>query len=134
MRLSLNGTDATNGAEATDRGWAGRPVGSGPADQGRYWPFQDWTFANQSGENKGAYADARLRSIATAAGLDVAAWDACRATGEQQAAVRSDTAQALAGGVNATPTMILGRQTIVGLRSATELGLMIEAAAAAAGG
>ena len=104
------------------------------AEQGRYWPFQDWTFANQSGENKGAYADARLRSIATAAGLDVAAWDACRVTGEQQAAVRSDTAQALAAGVNATPTMTLNGQTIVGLRSATELGLMIEAAAAAAGG
>ena len=104
------------------------------ADQGRYWPFQDWTFANQSGENKGAYADARLRSIATAAGLDVTAWDACRVTGEQQAAVRSDTAQALAGGVNASPTMTLNGQTIVGLRSATELGLMIEAAAAAAGG
>ena len=104
------------------------------ADQGRYWPFQDWTFANQSGENKGAYADARLRSIATEAGLDVAAWDACRVTGEQQAAVRSDTAQALAAGVNATPTMTLNGQTIVGLRSATELGLMIEAAAAATGG
>ena len=102
------------------------------ADQGRYWPFQDWTFANQSGENNGAFADGRLRSIATAAGLDVTAWDACRATGVQQAAVRSDTAQALAGGVNATPTMTLGGQTIVGLRSVTELGQMIEAAAATA--
>ena len=104
------------------------------ADQGRYWPFQDWTFANQSGENKGAFADGRLRSIATAAGLDVTAWDACRATGLQQAAVRSETAQALAGGINATPTMTLGGQTIVGLRSVTELGRMIEAAAAAAVG
>ena len=102
------------------------------ADQGRYWPFQDWTFANQSGENKGAFAEGRLRSIATAAGLDVTAWDACRATGEQQAGVRSDTLQALAAGVNATPTMILGGQTIVGLRTVTELGQMIEAAAAAA--
>lgn len=103
------------------------------ADQGRYWPFQDWTFANQSGENKGAFAEGRLRSIATASGLDVIAWDACRATGEQQAAVRSDTLQALAAGVNATPTMILGGQTIVGLRTVTELGHRIEAAAAAAG-
>jgi len=102
------------------------------ADQGRYWPFQDWTFANQSGENKGAFAEGRLRSIATASGLDVTTWDACRATGEQQAAVRSDTAQALAAGVNATPTMILGGQTIVGLRTVTELGQMIEAAASAA--
>ena len=102
------------------------------ADQSRYWPFYDWAFANRSGENRGAFADGRLRSIATAAGLDVVAWDACRATGAQQAAVRSDTAQALAAGVNATPTMILGGQTIVGLQSAAELGRLIEAAAAAA--
>ena len=103
------------------------------ADQGRYWPFHDWLFANQDGENKGAFADARLRAMATSAGLDVVAWDACRATGDQQRAVRSETGQATASGVNATPTMILNGETIVGLRSAAELGQKIQAAAAAAG-
>jgi protein-disulfide isomerase len=104
------------------------------AEQGRYWPFQDWTFANQAGENKGAFAAGRLKAIATAAGLDLGAWDACLATGEQQTAVRSETTQAVAQGVSATPTMILNGQTIVGLRSASELGGLIDAAAAAAGG
>ena len=61
------------------------------ADQDAYWPFHDWLFANQVGENQGAFRDERLRAIATAAGLDVVAWDACRATGEQQAAVRAET-------------------------------------------
>lgn len=101
------------------------------ADQGRYWPFHDWLFANQSGENKGAYADARLRAIAVAAGLDVTAWDACRATGKEQAAVRAETAQGVAKGLNATPTMYLNGQTIVGLHSAADLGQQIKAAAAA---
>lgn len=101
------------------------------AEQDRYWPFHNWLFANQVGENKGAFRDERLRGIATAAGLDVVAWDACRATGEQQAAVRAETQQALAQGVNATPTMYLNGQAIVGLRSADELGQLIEAAAAA---
>lgn len=100
------------------------------ADQGHYWPFQDWTFANQSGENKGAFAADRLKAIVTAAGLDVGAWQACVATGQQQKTVRSETAQAVAQGVNATPTMILNGQTIVGLRSVTELSGLIEAAAA----
>jgi protein-disulfide isomerase len=103
------------------------------AEQGRYWPFHDWLFANQSGENKGAFADARLRAMATSAGLDVTAWDACRATGEQQRAVRAETDQGQAAGINATPTLILDGETIVGLRPATELGQKIEAAAAAAG-
>jgi protein-disulfide isomerase len=34
-------------------------------------------------------------------------------------------------GINATPTMVLNGQAIVGVRSAEELGQMIEAAAAA---
>lgn len=104
------------------------------AEQDGYWPFHNWLFANQVGENKGAFRDERLRGIATAAGLDVVAWDACRATGEQQAAVRAETQQALAQGVNATPTMYLNGQAIVGVRSADELGQLIDAAAAAPSG
>jgi protein-disulfide isomerase len=99
------------------------------ADQGGYWPYQDWTFANQSGENEGAYAATRLTAIATAAGLDIGAWQACVATGSAQRAVRAETSQAVAAGVNATPTMTINGQTIVGLRSVADLGALIEAAA-----
>ena len=102
------------------------------ADQGGYWPFQDWVFANQNGENKGAFAADRLTSMASAAGLDVTAWKACLATGTAQKAAQAETAQAVAAGVNATPTMRLNGQTIVGIRSVTELGALIETAAAAA--
>lgn len=101
------------------------------ADQNRYWPFHDWLFANQAGENKGAFADAKLRAMATSAGLDVTKWDACRKTGDQQAAVKAETAQGVAKGVNATPTMYLNGEAVIGLHSAVELGKMIEAAAAA---
>jgi protein-disulfide isomerase len=100
------------------------------AEQDGYWPFHNWLFANQVGENEGAFRDERLRAIATAAGLDVVAWDACRATGEQQAAVRAETDQALTLGVNATPTMILNGQMIVGLQGVEALSGMIEEAAA----
>ena len=102
------------------------------AAQNLYWPFHDWTFANQSGENKGAYADSRLRSIAMAAGIELTAWDACRNTGQEQAAVRAETHDAQTAGINATPTMKLNGQTIVGLKSAIDLGQMVEAAAAQA--
>lgn len=100
------------------------------ADQNLYWQFHNWLFANQVGENQGAFRDARLRALATKAGVDVAAWDACRATGQQQAAVRAETDAALKQGVNATPTMYLNGKVIVGLRSAEELGAMIDAATA----
>ena len=103
------------------------------ADQGRYWPYQDWTFANQSGENEGAYAATRLTAIATAAGLDIGAWQACVSTGAAQEAVRAETSRAVAAGVNATPTMSINGQTFVGLRSVGDLSALIEAAAAASG-
>jgi protein-disulfide isomerase len=102
------------------------------ADQGLYWQFHNLLFANQIGENEGAFRDERLRAIATKAGVDVTAWDACRATGQQQAAVRAETADAVKLGINATPTMHLNGQVIVGLKGAAELGAMIEAAAGAA--
>ena len=101
------------------------------ADQGHYWPYQDWVFANQAGENQGAFAAPRLKAIATAAGLDVGTWQACIATGDAQAAVRAETDQAVAAGVNATPTMSINGQKIVGLRSVAELSSLIDAAAAA---
>ena len=101
------------------------------AGQGRYWPYQDWVFANQAGENQGAFAAPRLQSIATAAGLDIGLWQACIATGDEQTAVRGETTQAVAAGVNATPTMTINGQTIVGLRSVDELSTLIDAAAAA---
>lgn len=102
------------------------------ADQGLYWQFHNLLFANQVGENEGAFRDERLRAIASKAGLDIAAWDACRATGTQQAAARAETADAVKLGVNATPTMNLNGQVIVGLHSAAELGALIEAAAGTA--
>jgi protein-disulfide isomerase len=116
--------------ESVESGAGGRCA----ADQNLYWPYQDWVFANQSGENEGAFADARLTAIATAAGLDVTTWDACRATGQAQTAVRSETQAALTAGVNATPTMRLNGQVIVGLRSSADLGALIEAAAKAPAG
>ena len=103
------------------------------AAQGAFWPFHDWLFANQVGENAGAFRDERLRGIATTVGLDVAAWDACRATGQEQAATRAETQQAVAAGITATPTLLINGQPYVGLRSAEELGGLIEAAATAAG-
>lgn len=102
------------------------------ADQGLYWQFHNWLFANQVGENEGAFRDERLRAIATATGVDVVAWDACRTTGQQQAAARAETADAVKLGVNATPTMHLNGQVIVGLHSAADLGALIEAAAGTA--
>jgi protein-disulfide isomerase len=104
------------------------------ADQGGYWPYQDWVFANQNGENLGAFAATRLVTMASAAGLDVPTWKACVATGTAQEAVRVETSEAHASGVNGTPTMKVNGQTITGLRGVADMSALIDAAAAATNG
>ncbi len=91
------------------------------ADQGRFWQMHDWLFANWDGENEGAFRAARLRLIAEAAGLELGAYDACMATGDQQAAVRSETAAGLSSGVDSTPTMFINGTPIVGAPTPAEL-------------
>ncbi len=69
------------------------------ADQGAYWPFQDWVFANQNGENKGAFAAPRLTAIATRGRPRRHGLEGVRRDGQEQTAARAETAQALAAGV-----------------------------------
>jgi protein-disulfide isomerase len=84
------------------------------ADQGLFWQMHDWLFANWNGENQGAFAAPRLRAIATAAGLDLARYDACMAAGDKQTAVRDETAGGVAAGIDQTPTLIINGMKFVG--------------------
>jgi protein-disulfide isomerase len=75
------------------------------ADQDLFWPMHDWLFANQTAENEGAFSQARLRTIAGAAGLDLAAYDRCMAAGDKQVSVKSETTSSFAAGIQSTPTI-----------------------------
>lgn len=99
------------------------------ADQGRFWQMHDWLFANWDGENEGAFRAERLRLIAEAAGLEIGTYDACMATGDQQAAVRSETTAGLSAGVNSTPTIIVNGTPFVGAPTPAQLSQLILLAA-----
>jgi protein-disulfide isomerase len=100
------------------------------ADQGRFWEMHDWLFANWNGENAGAFAPARLRAIAQSAELDMSAYDACMATGNAQKAARAETDQAVAQGINQTPTIMLNGAIYTGPITVKDLGDAIMVAAA----
>ena len=100
------------------------------ADQGLFWEMHDWLFANQ-GENVGAFAPDRLRSIAQAAGLDMAAYDTCMASPTYAGLVRKETGQATDKGINQTPTLFINGTYYTGAMSVTGIG---DAIVAAAGG
>lgn len=114
--------------ESTQAGAAARCA----ADQGLFWQMHNWIFANWNGENEGAFAAHRLRAIALAAGLDLATYDSCMATGDQQAAVINETNAGVAAGVRQTPTMVINGETLVGApRSYSEWAAILEQAYAA---
>ena len=88
-----------------------------------------WLFANWAGENRGAFAAPRLRAIAEGAGLNLADYDTCMATGDHQAAARTETSSGVAQGINQTPTLFVNGVKLVGVPTMAELSAIIAQAA-----
>lgn len=81
------------------------------ADQGKYWNFHDWLWANQGAEGGGAFTQARLLEIGRAAGLEMTAFQSCVSGGTHNAEVQAESAAAEASGIYATPSVAVnGRQ------------------------
>jgi protein-disulfide isomerase len=95
-------------------------------EQDAYWPYHDWLFANQSGENQGAYRREVLDSIAARIGLDAGRFASCLDSGTHQTAAR---AAAGTSGISATPTIRVAGQEFRGVPAYEELAKTINDAA-----
>jgi protein-disulfide isomerase len=76
-------------------------------DQGKFWEFHDTLYANQHGENEGAFTKDRIKQIAQVVGLDITTFNSCfdnRTHKDDVAAMKTEAEQA---GVDATPTLFL---------------------------
>jgi protein-disulfide isomerase len=104
--------------------------------QGKFWEYQTWVFANQNGENQGWFSRDRLAAIADRVGLDQAAWAACYDGGSERAAVTAETDAGRAVAVASTPTLVLNGSVVplASFSSWDDLYAAIDAAVAAAGG
>lgn len=99
------------GTESLDAATAAACAG----EQGRYWEYHDWLYANQHGERQGAFAGPRLDAIAAAIDLDKPAFDACLSGPTEKGKVKATTNTQLAV-TNVTPTFVInGGQPIKGL-------------------
>jgi len=101
--------------------------GACAAEQDRYWQYHDIVFYNQGRENRGDHDAAFIASVADAAGVDRAAWDACIARDDVAAAIRNQTSNALSSGIGSTPTLIVNGEKIVGVPQYADLVAKIEA-------
>lgn len=118
------------GQESIDAAVAARAADA----QGAFWPYHDWLFANQAGENKGAFRRDVLVEIAKQVGLDVNAFEAALDDPDLLAAVRTETTSGADVPVNATPTLVIGDQVIEGAPAWDSLSATIEAQIAKAAG
>ncbi len=79
--------------------------------QGKFWPYHDYLFANQVGENVGGFAVERLRTMAEAVGLDMTRFDAgLEVTAAQTLFDKVDPtekADAKKLGITGTPTLVV---------------------------
>jgi protein-disulfide isomerase len=118
------------GNESTAAAIAARAAES----QGKFWPYHDWLFANQSGENKGAFRREILIAIASEIGLDVSAFEADLDDVSLADAVRAETATGSRIPVSVTPTLIIGDQVIKGVPAWEDLSAAVDAEIARSSG
>jgi len=94
----------------------------------RFWEFHDLVFAGQGALfNSGAY-ETGLAAIAVRAGVDVTAWQACRADPAIAAQVDADVSLATHFGISGTPSFVVNGSLLVGNRPAADFRRVIDAA------
>lgn len=76
-------------------------------DQGKFWEMHDILFANQTGENVGAYTDRRIAAYADRIGLDMDEFNSCFDSGKYADLVEQDGKDGLLAGIQATPSFVL---------------------------
>jgi protein-disulfide isomerase len=97
--------------------------------QGKFWAMHDALFAAQDAWSA---RPAVFDSLASAVGLDVAAWRACVASKAMRPLIQNDYDRSQRAGVNSTPTFIIGDQTIEGAQPAAVFRGALDAALARA--
>ena len=76
-------------------------------DQGKFWEMHDIIFANQSGENAGAFTDRRLTAFAEKLELEMNAFNSCFNGNNYKDLITKDGKDGLTAGIKATPSFII---------------------------
>jgi protein-disulfide isomerase len=95
-------------------------------EQNAFWPYHDKLFAEQRGENSGAFSFDNLKGFAGDLGLDQTAFDACLDSTRTQQVVLDETRAGTEAGVDSTPTFFINGQKVTGAKSFSEFENVIE--------
>jgi protein-disulfide isomerase len=81
-------------------------------EQGYFWEYHDMLFANQRGENIGAFSNRRLQAFAETLGLDMSAFNACFSANKYQDEILQDLALVRERFVTGTPTVFINGKVL----------------------
>ncbi|PKN95061.1 MAG: hypothetical protein CVU45_00890 [Chloroflexi bacterium HGW-Chloroflexi-7] len=76
-------------------------------DQGKFWEYRDYLFANQIGENQGAFSEKRLLAFAENLSLDMDTFTPCLKTAQHYQDVMDANDFASNSGINQTPSFTI---------------------------
>lgn len=96
-------------------------------EQAKFWDYHDRLFAEQRGENTGAFSKDNLKRFAVATGLSPS-FNVCLDSGRYAADVRAERDAGQLKGVNATPTVFVNGKQFLNVQSIEELRKAIDAA------
>ncbi len=84
------------------------------AEQGGFWAYHDKLFANQRGENRGAFSKTNLVRFARELGLKEQDFKECLDSERYKQKVQDDIREGEAQGIDATPSFIVNGQLVRG--------------------
>lgn len=99
-------------------------------DQGRFWQYHHKLYAEQHGENQGAFLPERLKQFATNLGLDRGEFDACLDSHKHIALIEDERNEAVEAGVRSTPSFLINGRLVVGYEPFDTFRIHIEEALA----
>lgn len=76
-------------------------------DQGKFWEMHDIIFANQTGENVGAYTDRRLVAFAERLQLNMEDFNSCFNANTYKDLIDEDMKNGILAGIEATPSFVM---------------------------
>jgi protein-disulfide isomerase len=97
-------------------------------DQGAFWPYHDYLYAHQAGENRGGFSHEKLKQFAREIGLDSPAFNTCLDSGKYTALLREQAAVGQSLGMRGTPSFLVNGQLLVGAQPFEVFQRTIEAA------
>ena len=95
-------------------------------EQGRFWDYYDKLWANQKGENTGAFSKENLKRFAAELGLETKAFNRCLDSGKYAEEVRDDKEEGQRLGVRGTPAFFINGQLVTGAQPFSAVKQLIE--------